>query len=50
MITQDNKVIVEINSTSGAFYFKQFNSLKLAEYFCKRLKINSNTLSGIIKL
>lgn len=44
-----NKITVEINSTSGAFCFKQFNSLKLAEFFCNRLRINSTTLTGIIK-
>lgn len=50
MNVENNKIIVEINSTSGAFCFKQFSSLKSAEFFCKRLKINSSTLTGIIKL
>ena len=48
VVNNTNKITVEVNSTSGAFKFISFNSLTEAKNFCKLLKLNSNTLSGII--
>jgi hypothetical protein len=48
----ENMTLVEVNSTSGAFFFKTFkgkNSLQQAQKWCKELSSKCATLSAYVR-
>lgn len=42
-------ILVEVNSNSGAFCFKWFETKEQAQHFCKELSKKCNTLKAFIK-